>query len=69
MKWIGDSDMKKNILLGTVVLFFFKKMTEVTLAVKTVQKKMTMCKKDNRPPHQKSRFFIASKDGGLSLDI
>ena len=34
----------------------------------TVQKKMAMCKKDDRPPHQNSRFFIASK-GGLPLDI
>ena len=27
-----------------------------------------MCKKDDRTPHQKSRFFITSKGEGLSLD-
>ena len=30
---------------------------------------MTTCKKDNRLPHQKSRFFIANKGVGLSLDV
>ena len=29
----------------------------------------TMCKKDDRPPHPKRKFFIASKQVGLSLDI
>ena len=36
-----------------------------------VQKKMAMCnicKKDDRAPHHKSRFFIASQGVGLSLD-
>ena len=33
-----------------------------------MQKKMTMCKKDDRPPQQKSTVFTASKVG-LSLDI
>ena len=30
---------------------------------------MTMSKKDDRLSHQKSRFFLASKGVGLSLDI
>ena len=30
---------------------------------------MTICKKDDRPPHQKSWLFIASKGVGLFLDI
>ena len=30
---------------------------------------MTMCKKDGKPPHQRSRSFIASKGVGLFLDI
>ena len=30
---------------------------------------MTMFKKDDRLPHQKSKFFIASKGVGLTLDI
>ena len=30
---------------------------------------MTMCEKDDRPVHQKSCFFIASKVVVLSLDI
>ena len=36
-----------------------------------VQKKMAMCnicKKDDRAPHHKSRFFIVSQGVGLSLD-
>ena len=40
----------------------------VMLVENTVQKKMTMYKRDDRPPHQKSRFFIASKEVAL-LDI
>ena len=40
----------------------------VMLVENTVQKKMTMYKRDERPPHQKSRFFIASKEVAL-LDI
>ena len=31
--------------------------------------KMSMCKKDDSPLHQKIRFFIASKKVDLSLDI
>ena len=30
---------------------------------------MTTCKKYDRSSHQKSRFFVASKGIGLSLDI
>ena len=38
--------------------------------VNIVQKKRTMCKKNDKPPYQKSRFFIASKGVvDLSLDI
>ena len=36
-----------------------------------VQKKMAICnicKKDDRAPHHKSRFFIVSQGVGLSLD-
>ena len=37
---------------------------------KYVQKKIaTWCKKDDRPLHQVSRFFVASKEAGLSLDV
>ena len=37
---------------------------------KYCKKDMTICKKDDRPPHQNSRFFIASKQVvGLSLGI
>ena len=31
--------------------------------------KMTICKKDDKPLHQKGRFFIASERVSLSLDI
>ena len=30
---------------------------------------MTTCRKGDRLPHQKSRFFIASRGVGLSLDV
>ena len=39
-----------------------------TCCTNVVQKIITMCKKDDRSPHQKSRFFISSKGVGLSLD-
>ena len=35
----------------------------------TVQRKMTIFRKDGSPSHQKSRFFITSKQLGLFLDI
>ena len=35
----------------------------------SAQKRMTIIKKDDRLPHQKSIFFITSKGVGLSLDI
>ena len=44
--------------LGHGKMFFFR--------YHLYQKKMTMFKKDDRPSHQKSRFFIASKEVGLS---
>ena len=28
-----------------------------------------MCKKDDMSPHQESKFFIASKEVGLSLGV
>ena len=37
---------------------------------KYIQKKIaTWYKKDDRPLHQVSRFFIASKEADLSLDV
>ena len=33
------------------------------------KQKGDMCTKDDRPPHQKSRFFITSKRLGLSSHI
>ena len=35
----------------------------------TVVTLVTMCKKCNRLPHQKSRFFIASKEVAFTLAI
>ena len=32
----------------------------------TIQKKMATCKNDDRPPDQKSKFFIETKEVGLS---
>ena len=40
-----------------------------SLVVRLVQKKMNICKKDDKLLHQKSRFLLASKGVGLSLDI
>ena len=34
-----------------------------------INKRMTMSKKDDRPPYQKSMFSITNKGAGLSLDI
>lgn len=39
------------------------------LRTNTAHKKMTTCKKDDGPLCQKTRFFIPSKEMGLSLDI
>ena len=33
-----------------------------------IKKKKNICKKDERAPHHKSRFFIGSQGVGLSLD-
>ena len=59
MKSVGDLDMEKNILLDRDLWLHLQR-------INTAQKKMTMCKKDDRPLHQKRRFFLASKKVGLS---
>ena len=43
---------------------FFKK-----TPINTEQKKMSIRKRDDRPPHQKSSFFIASKAVDFSIQL
>ena len=80
MKWVGDLDIEKTILLNTIYIAFFfflnfsqlLKLINLQLHFKRtniVQKIITMCTQDDRSPHQESKFFIVSKEVGLSLGI
>ena len=75
MTCIADSDMQKKkktfcqiVRLDIIYIIFEKKFTRVETKCCT-EKDDYMYKKDDRLPHQKSTFFIASERVGLSLDI
>ena len=70
MKLIGDADMnKKSCLIPFISLFSKKKLTDdlnQLLAFTLVEnkyctEKMTVCKKDDRPPHQKIRVVLQTR--------
>ena len=70
MKLIDDADMNKKKLFGTIYISFFKKkltddlnqLLAFTLVEnKYCTEKMTVCKKDDRPPHQKIRVVLQTR--------
>ena len=70
MKLIEDADMNKKKLFATIYITFFKKkltddlnqLLAFTLVEnKYCTEKMTVCKKDDRPPHQKIRVVLQTR--------
>ena len=51
---------EKNLLLDTIYMILLKK--KLWMRINTVQQRMTMCKKDERPQPCKSRFLLQAKE-------